>query len=104
MTQATQCIDCNRFKLDGTCTAYPLGIPDEIFSGEFDHSEAFPGDDGIRSNYEKDFDDDADWKLFQERQKEQILTAPDDKVKELLRIMGLDHMTVEQLRSEFKDD
>ena len=30
------------------CEAFPNGIPQEIFSGENKHIEAYPGDGGIR--------------------------------------------------------
>jgi len=30
------------------CDAFPDGIPEEIFFGEFDHRQEFEGDDGIR--------------------------------------------------------
>lgn len=30
------------------CAAFPAGIPDEIFSGQFDHRKAYDGDGGIR--------------------------------------------------------
>ena len=29
------------------CTAFPGGIPLEVFTGEFDHHQAYPGDGGI---------------------------------------------------------
>ena len=31
-----------------TCRAFPGGIPEEVLSGEFDHSNAYAGDSGIR--------------------------------------------------------
>ncbi len=47
---APQCVDCSHF-LDliekPKCEAYPDGIPDEIWDGDFDHRKPFAGDDGI---------------------------------------------------------
>jgi len=31
-----------------TCAAFPKGIPLEIWNGENDHAQEFPGDNGIR--------------------------------------------------------
>ena len=30
------------------CEAFPQGIPEEIWVGEFDHTKPYPGDNGIR--------------------------------------------------------
>jgi hypothetical protein len=48
MAESTQCIDCSRYEGLNTCEAYPDGIPVEIITGEHDHTEPFPGDNGIR--------------------------------------------------------
>ena len=51
------CVGCKHFmgfiyKLDsgesiGICTAYPSGIPNEIYYQYEDHTKPFPGDNGI---------------------------------------------------------
>jgi hypothetical protein len=45
-----QCIECKRLKITKgvRCEAFPEGIPDEIITGEHDHTEPYPGDNGIR--------------------------------------------------------
>lgn len=45
---STQCLDCALFRGLGECAAFPNGIPSDIFSGEFDHEQPHPGDDGKR--------------------------------------------------------
>lgn len=30
------------------CRAFPKGIPEEILSGEVNHTESYPGDNGFR--------------------------------------------------------
>ncbi len=46
------CVGCRHFlNLNLGCDAFPVGIPDEILTGKFDHRKPYPGDHGIR--YEK---------------------------------------------------
>ena len=42
------CLMCRHLAADWTCSAFPDGIPGPILSGENDHREPFPGDNGIR--------------------------------------------------------
>jgi len=47
---AVQCDSCKHLRANGArCAAYPgaEGIPPEIFIGEIDHTEPYPGDQGI---------------------------------------------------------
>lgn len=43
------CIFCKLVisPLEHTCNAFPNGIPDEIWEGNFDHRKPYPGDHGI---------------------------------------------------------
>jgi hypothetical protein len=45
-----QCPDCAHLRDDKlwTCDAYPQGIPGAILSGDWDHTQPFPRDRGIR--------------------------------------------------------
>jgi hypothetical protein len=48
---APPCLFCQRFnraKDDNTCEAFPAGIPEEIFLGDFDHRQPYPGDNDLR--------------------------------------------------------
>jgi hypothetical protein len=55
MAQSYQCVSCKHFNIGWTCKAFPDGIPEEIYSGEFDHKKEFKNDEvndnGVR--YEK---------------------------------------------------
>ena len=43
-----QCIECERYRKDGRCKAFPDGIPEEIITGQFDHTKPHKGDNGIQ--------------------------------------------------------
>jgi hypothetical protein len=61
MMEGVQCNNCKNFEQDTdnwipydtlfkkpVCTAFPKGIPTEIFGGDFGHYEPYNGDNGIR--------------------------------------------------------
>lgn len=44
-----QCLACKNLHNDmTTCRAFLKGIPLKIYTGHFDHTRPFPGDNGIR--------------------------------------------------------
>lgn len=67
--QTPQCLYCARFQspLDGapeqTCTAFPDGIPDDIWSNEVDHRQPHEGDHGLRWKPDGDDTEFPDWVL-----------------------------------------
>lgn len=44
----SDCLICKNFYYRGTCEAFPLGIPEEIFYGKVEHREPYEGDNGIQ--------------------------------------------------------
>lgn len=49
MAQSDQCVRCEHYRMeDDSCKAFPGGIPQEILLGDFDHTRAYPGDNGVR--------------------------------------------------------
>jgi hypothetical protein len=49
--KAPICVLCKHFdkSADGLiCSAFPLGISDELLRSEFDHRNPYPGDKGIQ--------------------------------------------------------
>ena len=47
MPISNQCLTCRHYHLGGACDAFKK-IPSEIVTGEVDHREPYPGDNGIR--------------------------------------------------------
>lgn len=52
MSFPIQCASCVHLKQTANtplrCAAFPKAIPDEILTGEFDHKQPHPRDNGIR--------------------------------------------------------
>ena len=40
-----QCMNCKNYSNEFKCDAFPQRIPDDIFTGEFDHTEKHPDQD-----------------------------------------------------------
>lgn len=49
------CLGCGNFSGNRKCLAFPEGIPDDLWSGNNLHLDAYPGDSGIR--YVRTFDE-----------------------------------------------
>lgn len=61
--QSTQCLECRHYLGAHTCKAFPDGIPEAVFTGVHDHTQPFPGDNGVRfetGNSTRAEDDNAD--------------------------------------------
>ena len=46
--QSSQCLMCDHYLGENECDAFPVGIPEEISSGEYDHTQPYSGDNGIQ--------------------------------------------------------
>jgi len=46
--QSNQCIECVHYRGMITCDAFPDRIPEAVITGEHDHREPYPGDNGVR--------------------------------------------------------
>jgi hypothetical protein len=55
MSTSTQCLECRRYQGAWSCEAFPEmdSIPDDIATGEFDHTNPHEGDNGLRFVPEK---------------------------------------------------
>lgn len=61
VVQSTQCIDCRHYQGLLRCDAFgDEPIPQEILSGEHDHREPYPGDNGVRFEPLNESDDQDD--------------------------------------------
>ena len=47
MSSGYQCEDCERYLAGQTCEAFPDGIPQIVYSGEFVHNKPYDGDNGM---------------------------------------------------------
>ena len=46
--QSNQCLECTHYMGEIQCDAFPDGIPEAIITGDYDHAEPYPGDNGIQ--------------------------------------------------------
>ena len=44
----SQCYKCKHYNWDGTCKAFPKGMPKDIIRNDFIHDKEYLGDNGIR--------------------------------------------------------
>lgn len=42
------CARCKHYDKDGSCAAFPEGIPLKIMRNDHDHRTEYPGDNGVR--------------------------------------------------------
>lgn len=57
--QSTQCLNCKNYLGALTCRAFPDGIPEKIVTGQFDHTQPYEGDNGIRFEADDAVEDEA---------------------------------------------
>lgn len=43
----SQCVKCRHWQRNGTCKAFPKGVPIAILANEHDHSKPYEGDGGL---------------------------------------------------------
>ncbi len=55
--QSTQCLSCSNYFAALTCRAFPDGIPAEIVTGRFDHTQPYEGDHGVRFELDPNWED-----------------------------------------------
>jgi len=63
MVVDSQCAHCKHLRrpveAGWPCTAFPQGVPEDVFYNRHDHRQPYPGDSGIR--WEPATEEDADW-------------------------------------------
>lgn len=48
MNDEPSCMNCVHWRGDGTCAAYPAGVPWPIMAGDVAHFDPLPGDNGLQ--------------------------------------------------------
>jgi len=61
------CLACTRYRIEGTCAAFPSGIPVDILRLGADHRSPVPNDNGIVFNLKMGKEQQLkDWTAFHE--------------------------------------
>ena len=67
MAHSDQCFNCIYYLGDFKCEAFPKGIPREIYTGSFNHTKEYKGDNGIRFKSHEDALKEIDKKINDSR-------------------------------------